>query len=373
MDAIDNRLKHALGDRPNSEFILDPEGKIVRKRSWSNVETTRKDLEKLVGTVEKVTKASDVKIRLQVATKKDVPTGVVPRVSRSRMRALQFEAKTKGKDEKFLAKLRPEASSDLVSRGNGKLYLGFHLDPIYNAHWNNLAPPIKVKLTAPEGVKLSKTEWTGPKPKVESDGDPREVMIDVEGWDSGKPLKVEVTYYACIGDEQCLAMHQEYTLSNKSDRDGGSARGGGFAARPGGGRNREAMIQRLMGYDKNKDGKLSRNELPERMQRMFARMDQNNDGSVEKKELEQMFQRRPGGRPGGFPGGRPGRPGTPEAMLKRLLERDKNKDGKLSKEEAPDGFRRMFDRGDRNNDGQLDEGELKRMIERMGRGRNPRP
>ena len=26
---MDNRLKHALGDRPNSEFVIDPAGKVV--------------------------------------------------------------------------------------------------------------------------------------------------------------------------------------------------------------------------------------------------------------------------------------------------------------------------------------------------------
>lgn len=31
-DTMDNDLKHALGDRPNSEFVIDPEGRVVRKR-----------------------------------------------------------------------------------------------------------------------------------------------------------------------------------------------------------------------------------------------------------------------------------------------------------------------------------------------------
>ena len=28
-DSIDNDLKHALGDAPNSEFIIDPNGQII--------------------------------------------------------------------------------------------------------------------------------------------------------------------------------------------------------------------------------------------------------------------------------------------------------------------------------------------------------
>ena len=42
VDAMDNRLKHAMGDRPNSEFVIDPKGKIVRKRAWSHPEASSK-------------------------------------------------------------------------------------------------------------------------------------------------------------------------------------------------------------------------------------------------------------------------------------------------------------------------------------------
>src|SRR6185436_15836864 len=60
VDDIDNRLKHALGNRPNSEFIVDPQGIIVRKRAWSHPAEVRKDLEQLVGTVDRVTPEKDV-------------------------------------------------------------------------------------------------------------------------------------------------------------------------------------------------------------------------------------------------------------------------------------------------------------------------
>ena len=32
-DSMSNDLKHALGDSPNSEFVVDPAGKIVRLRA----------------------------------------------------------------------------------------------------------------------------------------------------------------------------------------------------------------------------------------------------------------------------------------------------------------------------------------------------
>ena len=45
---------------------------------------------------------------------------------------------------------------------------------------------------------------------------------------------------------------------------------------------------RLMGFDENKDGKISKAELPERMQPLMVRIDRDNDGFLSKEELESM-------------------------------------------------------------------------------------
>lgn len=47
------------------------------------------------------------------------------------------------------------------------------------------------------------------------------------------------------------------------------------------------MAERIMGYDSNKDGKVSKEELPERMQRIMDRLDSNKDGFLTKDELSQ--------------------------------------------------------------------------------------
>ncbi|MEC9093980.1 MAG: hypothetical protein VX438_14825, partial [Planctomycetota bacterium] len=43
-DNMNNELKHAMGNRPNSEFIIDPKGNIAVLRDWSQPETLRSDL-----------------------------------------------------------------------------------------------------------------------------------------------------------------------------------------------------------------------------------------------------------------------------------------------------------------------------------------
>ena len=51
-DTMTNDVKHSLGNAPNSEFVIDPKGVIVRKRVWSRPGELREDLEELVGPVE---------------------------------------------------------------------------------------------------------------------------------------------------------------------------------------------------------------------------------------------------------------------------------------------------------------------------------
>lgn len=89
-------------------------------------------------------------------------------------------------------------------------------------------------------------------------------------------------------------------------REGG--REGGF---PGGGANPEELVARMMAFDKNGDGKLSKSELPERMQGLLDRADANKDGEIDKGELTKHAQQQSGRSPGFGPGAGPGRGGFP--------------------------------------------------------------
>ena len=69
-----------------------------------------------------------------------------------------------------------------------------------------------------------------------------------------------------------------------------------------------------MNNDKNKDGKVSKDEVPERMKDFFDRIDANDDGFIDKKELEEMtrqFGERRRGR--GREGNRPKRKRRPDS------------------------------------------------------------
>ena len=67
---------------------------------------------------------------------------------------------------------------------------------------------------------------------------------------------------------------------------GGGASGGagGFSQPPGKGF--PPQTGKLMGFDRNKDGRLSREELPEQFRPLFERLDLDHDGSVDVRELK---------------------------------------------------------------------------------------
>jgi Ca2+-binding EF-hand superfamily protein len=168
----------------------------------------------------------------------------------------------------------------------------------------------------------------------------------------------------------------------------------------------DETVQRLMVLDRNGDGVLSKDEIPERMQGLFARIDINNDGRITSDEIRSSAKTQAG------PNGRAQRGGeatrmdpvlntidtdhdgilsaaeiaaapaalksldkdsdgelssaelrprqmTPTDRAKHMLDEwDTNKDGKITKPEAPDRMQEQFETIDTNHDGVLTEDEL---------------
>ncbi|MCA9123392.1 MAG: hypothetical protein H6822_10905 [Planctomycetaceae bacterium] len=226
-DTMENDLKHGLGDAPNSEFIIDADGRVAVRRSWSNPSELRRDLEKLVGAVDPPTTVAALNMN-RVEPRRVANTGVVPRVRiPGQMQALVIQPAPISL-EPFYVKLRAEADSDVTKYGKGKLYLGFHLDPIYDVHWNNLAAPLTFEIKASEGTMISPSSGAAPKVEVESDADPREFLLDIDAADGAESFEMTVKYFACNDAEGwCKPVTQQYTVALEVDRDGGSARRGG--------------------------------------------------------------------------------------------------------------------------------------------------
>ena len=137
----------------------------------------------------------------------------------------------------------------------------------------------------------------------------------------------------------------------------------------GGGANPGNMVDTLMGFDADKNGKLTKAEVPERMQGLFDRADVNKDDVLTRDELTKVSAA-PRGE--GGPGGRQGGPGGPEGGPRgRMMDPiaaalDANHDGAVDKSEmqaAPAALKQL----DRNSNGSLEAQELRPMMGRGGR------
>jgi hypothetical protein len=310
-DNMENDLTRAMGGANNSEFIFDKNGEVVVSRAWSNAEQLREDLARLVGESESVTTVSDLgwKNNRIAGQKSEIRKGVLPRVKlEGSYSALKSELTANSDGENYYVKLRAEADSKLLNGETGSLYLGFHVDPIYEFHWNNLAGLGKVELKLPSGDVVTKEL---PDPEVDADVDPREIVIEIDEADAKGPIEVTGKFFVCDdGATVCLALSQTYQVEMTVDKEVGRRMGGGGRrGRGGGGAGSGDRAQRMMQRDQNGDGKISKDEMPERAREMFDRMDTNSDGFIDEEELKNMPGGRGGRGRGGRGGGRRGRGG----------------------------------------------------------------
>lgn len=129
--------------------------------------------------------------------------------------------------------------------------------------------------------------------------------------------------------------------------------------RPGVGRPApEEIIKR---FDKNGDGKLSKDEIPEGMAARLGQADGDGDGTVTKEELEAAFKKMQGRR--GGQGTPPGRGQFDPAQLFQRL--DRNSDGKVTKDELPEQMAERMMRADADGNGEITKEEFLKAHEKF--------
>ena len=280
-DRMDNQLKAALDASANAEFVIDPQGVIVKKRFWSNPVTLRADLVELVGAVENPTKVEDLETRFNIETR-EIASGVVPRLELpAGLKPIQTRPQLEEGGVPFFAKLRAEAGAELLKNGKGKLYLSLNIDPLYKVHWNNKMGAITITLEDADGVTFSQQTLVGPKVEAPIDIDPREFLIDVDMEQIDTTIKLTVDYPICDDAETfCMPVKQQrYELQIKKDKYGGT-RPGIFLV---------GLFADVEKFDKNKDGILTKDELPAGKVSMYVgHMDKNENGQIDPEEISEF-------------------------------------------------------------------------------------
>jgi Ca2+-binding EF-hand superfamily protein len=130
----------------------------------------------------------------------------------------------------------------------------------------------------------------------------------------------------------------------------------------------QQMEQMFTQSDKNGDGKLTANELPEGAGRTLQQADQDGDGALSREEVAAAMQARQG--MFGGQGGRGGfDPSMGQQMMQQMRQLDVNGDGQLTPNEVPPQFRGMLQGADRNNNQAIDWQELQGAMGQMGQRR----
>ncbi len=226
-DTMDNVWHDVMANTPNSELILDPEGRVVVRRTWSDPVALRHDLEGLVGAVDHPTAIADLHLPAQPRMPA-VAKGVVPRVELPpNMASIQVDPNLESTDIPFYVKIRAEADQALLQNGAGTMYLGFHLDPLYSVHWNNEAGPVRYNFSLPDGVTMTPSSGVGPDVEEPADADPREFLLQVDATGLQEPIDLEVFYFAC--DDAltfCIPVTQNYQIHLERDNHGRTIRTG---------------------------------------------------------------------------------------------------------------------------------------------------
>ena len=280
-DTMENDVKMAFGGAPNGEFILDPEGKIVRKRFWSNPKTLRSDLEELIGPVENITRVEDLPAVFTPEPRK-IASGVVPKIDLpAGLMALNLDP-IPDKEHPFFAKLRVEANRQLLGTGNGKMLFSVYLDPIYEVHWNNRAGKVKIEIKSDESILIEPAKLISAEVEEDADVDPRQFVVEATASQPVSPFRVKVTYTVCDDAETfCKEVTQEYQVNLEPDRN--------FGTRPGIFLNE--MFSKVREMDKNGDGDLTPDELPPGKVTLYVgHMDYNGNEIIEKAEIDTFLK-----------------------------------------------------------------------------------
>ncbi len=213
-DTMDHVFHDYMGQTPNSEIVIDPDGIVVAARTWSAPETLRRDMERLIGPVDHPTTIADLDLPAQPPPP-TVAKGVVPRIDRPRgMMTLLLEPVLESSAQPFYVKIRAEGDPGVLTSGNGTMYLGFHLDPLYRVHWNNEAGPVTYQFNTPPGVTVTPVSGVGPDVEAPADADPREFLVEVTAASTDEPLDLDVFYFAC--DDAltfCIPVRQSYEIT----------------------------------------------------------------------------------------------------------------------------------------------------------------
>jgi predicted outer membrane repeat protein len=292
LDTMDNQAAKALGHEGdnNSIFIYSSDGRQQFSGTITDTSAFRKALENLAGAPEITTQPHrPLPAELQPIHLK--PAEVVNRIKFNPAKDSFLPLKISPQKSKspYYVKLRAEANNALLKNGSGKVYLGFHIDPIYNMEWNNKKDPLKYTVSTPKGVLAPSVKRAPRITGQPTDSEPREFILDARQLDLSKPLSIKIVYYVSSPHRRKREkVSQSYLVHLKPDPYAGQAYRRqipyGNSSAPTQSVPITDIHPDLLKYEANGDGRLSRKELSGTLYMKFPDIDTNGDGYLSDEE-----------------------------------------------------------------------------------------
>jgi predicted outer membrane repeat protein len=292
-DTMDNQAAKALEQKSDNLFIFNQDGLEEYAGQIDDEPALRSALRGLAG--ETATPTALQSIARPDLKPVDMPQArVVKRVVTDPQREKFLPLQTTPLDSRapFCVKMRVEANEELLKTGNGRMVLGFHIDPIYAVEWNNLGSTLAYAMKVPAGSAVAPSANEAEKVTQQvTDTDPREFLLEARKLNLSQPIAITVSYsvYASASKRN-LDLVQEYMIYLDRDRFGGDVFGRqipapGESKPPKGKPNTPGRFGDLLRrFDIDRDGALSRDEAPDGLRSRWNDADANRDGKVDGEE-----------------------------------------------------------------------------------------
>ncbi|MEI6891850.1 MAG: right-handed parallel beta-helix repeat-containing protein [Pontiella sp.] len=291
-DGLDNQAAKALAKESEANvFIFSKSGEETYQGALSEPGLFRDMLIQLAGAVEQPYNLETLPTSLMQPQKMAAIKFVVrPQVSVSTDQFKPLLISPKESSNPFYVKARVEASETLLATGNGKLYLGFHIDPLYRVEWNNLSAPLKYMIKTPQGVVAPSIHSAARVSATATDSEPREFILQARQLNLDKPLLLQVTYSIHTTAKRNIEVVQQYTIDLKIDAFGGNVIGRQISVKNSVSAKERRIAQHnafkslLRRYDIDRNGKLTKDEVIGSLRSNFEEIDSNGDGAITESE-----------------------------------------------------------------------------------------
>lgn len=288
-DAMDNEAAAALThDSTNQVFLVSAAGEVVYEGGLGAAEDLRAVLTDFAGPVDSPFNA-DALPKTSFKPVRILEPRFAPRAPITRDDGfVPLEITPQDSRKAFYVKARVEASKELLATGDGKLYLGFHMDPLFNVQWNNLSDPLSYAVKTPQGVVAPSIQTAPRVTAAAADSEPREFVLEARKLDLSLPLQLQVSYSVHTADKQNIAVTQQYTIYLSEDKFGGAVIGRQVSKldkEPQSAADRTDIYKNLLRrFDLDRNGKLTRDEVIGALYSNFDSIDQNGDGAIDAEE-----------------------------------------------------------------------------------------